>query len=192
MWGKLQAIHSIEVLGYLYGMQLKLDQHWFKLRLGTDEVQNCYPLDTIKSSERDPGPVQIAAALGWRHNGRDGVSNHQLYQCLLNHLFRRKSKKTSKLRVTGLCSRNSPVTDEFPAQITSNAENVSIWRRHHGLCRWCYAHGVSKQGLAHHRVNVVHRRVYVLESTLRETLFLDYTKQLKVTTVACIRRSKQP
>ena len=39
----------------------------------------------------------------WRHNGRDGVSNHQSHDCLLNRLFRRKSKKTSKLRVTGLC-----------------------------------------------------------------------------------------
>ena len=40
------------------------------------------------------------------------------------------SKKTSKLRVTGLCAGNSPVTGEFPAQMTSNAENVSIWWRH--------------------------------------------------------------
>ena len=36
-----------------------------------------------------------------------------------------------KLRVTGLCAGNSPVTGEFPAQRTSNAENVSIWWRHH-------------------------------------------------------------
>ena len=38
----------------------------------------------------------------WRNNGRDGVSNHQPHYCLLNRLFRRRSKKTSKLRVTGL------------------------------------------------------------------------------------------
>ena len=37
--------------------------------------------------------------LRWRHNGCDSVSNHQPYDCLLNHLFRRRSKKTSKLRV---------------------------------------------------------------------------------------------
>ena len=43
---------------------------------------------------------------------------------------RRRSKKTSKLRVTGLCEGNSPVTGEFPAQMASNAENVSIWWRH--------------------------------------------------------------
>ena len=42
-----------------------------------------------------------------------------------------RSKKTSKLRVTGLCVGNSLVTGEFPAQKASNAENVSIWWRHH-------------------------------------------------------------
>ena len=43
-------------------------------------------------------------SLLWRHNGHDGVSNHQPHDCLLNRLFRRRSKKTSKLRVTGLCA----------------------------------------------------------------------------------------
>ena len=42
-------------------------------------------------------------------------------------------KETSKLRVTGLCAGNSPGTGEFPAQMASNAENVSIWWRHHAV-----------------------------------------------------------
>ena len=58
----------------------------------------------------------------WRHNERDGVSNHQPHDCLLDSLFRCRSKKTSKLRVTGLCAGNSPVTGEFPAQRASTAE----------------------------------------------------------------------
>ena len=70
-------------------------------------------------------------SLRWRHNGGDSVSNHQPHDCLLNRLFRRRSKKTSKLRVTGLCGGNSPGTGEFPAQMASNAENVSISWRHH-------------------------------------------------------------
>ena len=69
--------------------------------------------------------------LQWRHNGRDSVSNNQPHGCLLNRLFRRRSKKTSKLRVTGLCAGNSPGIVEFPAQMASYAENVSIWWRHH-------------------------------------------------------------
>ena len=96
----------------------------------------------------------LKKALRWRHNDHAGVSNHQPHGCLLNRLFRRKSKKTSKLRVTGLCAGNSPGTGEFPAQMASYAENVSIWWRHHGqsqldyvvhtACCWClpYKHPV--------------------------------------------------
>ena len=45
--------------------------------------------------------IRQHSPLRWRHSGRDGVSNHKPHDCLLNRLFRRKSKKTSKLRVTG-------------------------------------------------------------------------------------------
>ena len=78
-------------------------------------------------------------SLQWRHNGRDGVSNHQPPHCLLNRLFRRRSKKTSKLRITGLCVGNSPLTGEFLAQRAINAENISIWWRHHVWfwLMWC-------------------------------------------------------
>ena len=70
-------------------------------------------------------------SLYWRHNGCDSVSKHQPDGRLLDYLLRRRSKKTSKLRVTGLCVGNSPGTGEFPAQMASNAENVFIWWRHH-------------------------------------------------------------
>ena len=70
-------------------------------------------------------------SLHWRHNGLDSVSIHQPHHCLLSRLFGHRSKKTSKLRVTGLCAGNSPGTGEFPAQMASYAENVSIWWRHH-------------------------------------------------------------
>ena len=72
----------------------------------------------------------ISYSLQWRHNGRDSVSNHQPHDCFLNRLFRHISKKTSKLRVTGLCAGNSPEVGEFPAQMASNAENVSIGCHH--------------------------------------------------------------
>ena len=74
-------------------------------------------------------------SLHWRHNGRDSVSNHQPHECLLNRSFRRRSKDTSKLRVTGLCVGNSPETGEFAAQMASYAENVSIWWRHHVILK---------------------------------------------------------
>ena len=56
------------------------------------------------------------STLQWRHNERDGVSNHRPHDCLLTRLFRRRLKETTKPCVTGLCGGNSPVTDEFPAQ----------------------------------------------------------------------------
>ena len=57
------------------------------------------------------------------------VSNHWRLKCLPNRLFRHRSKKTSKLSITGVCEGNSPMTGKFPAQRASKAENVSIW--------WC-------------------------------------------------------
>ena len=74
-----------------------------------------------------------AITLPWRHNGRAGVSNRQSHDCVLNRLFGCRSKKTSKLRVTGLCVGNSPTSGEFPAQMGSYAVNISIWWRHHGF-----------------------------------------------------------
>ena len=56
--------------------------------------------------------------------------NHQPNDCLLNRLFRRRSKKTWKRRVTWPCEGNWPVTGEFPAQRASYAENTSTWWRH--------------------------------------------------------------
>ena len=78
------------------------------------------------STNRDP--------LQWCHNERDGVSNQRRLYYLLNCLFRRRSKKTSELRVTGLCAGNSSVTGEFPGQRVSDGEMVSIWWRHHTHC----------------------------------------------------------
>ena len=75
--------------------------------------------------------ITRGSSLQWRHNEPDGISNHQHRDCLLNRLFRRRSKKTSNPRVTGFCEGNSPVTGEFPSQRAGNAENVSIWWRHH-------------------------------------------------------------
>ena len=73
----------------------------------------------------------VLCALQWLCNEHDGVSNHRRLECLLNRLFRRRSKKSLKLRLTGLCEENSQVTGEFPAQKANYAERVSIWWRNH-------------------------------------------------------------
>ena len=51
--------------------------------------------------------------LQWRNNDRDCVLYHQPRDCLLNGLFRRRLKKTSKLQITGLCAGNWLVTGKF-------------------------------------------------------------------------------
>ena len=72
--------------------------------------------NTVVYMPRNASPLQ------WRHNEHDDVSKHQHNDCLLNRLFRHSSKKTSKLRVAGLCDGNSPVTGEFPIQRACNTE----------------------------------------------------------------------
>ena len=81
---------------------------------------------------------------------------------LLNGLFRRGSKTTSKLRVTGLCEGNSPVTGEFPAQRACNAENVSIWWRHHVIFRrqhFWIRHWTGKSTKRYHSLLTWHNNV---------------------------------
>ena len=50
--------------------------------------------------------VRYKRTLQWRHNDRGCVSNHQTHDCLLDRLFRHRSKTTSKLRVTGPVTAN--------------------------------------------------------------------------------------
>ena len=62
----------------------------------------------------------MSNSLQWRHDEREGVWNNRCPDGLHNRLFSSRSKKSSKLRITGLCEGNPPVTGEFPAQRASN------------------------------------------------------------------------
>ena len=100
--------------------------------LSTSKIRRIYRLVTYSHSNNKTGKIHISyKPLQWRHNGRECISNHQPHDCFLNRLSRHKSKKPSKLRVTGLCVGKSPEAGEFPAQMASNAESVSIWWRHY-------------------------------------------------------------
>ena len=93
--------------------------------------------------------LRVRKSLRWRHNDHDGVSNHQPHHGLLNCLFGRSSKKTSKLIVTGFCEENSPVTGEFHTQRASYGENfpfgdvimLQTCRFHKVLEYWCCGSG---------------------------------------------------
>ena len=79
---------------------------------------------------------KLPLSLQWCRNEHYGVSNHLPKDCLLKRLFKPKSKKTSKLHITGLCEGNTLVTGEFPTQRASNAENFSISWCHRILGGW--------------------------------------------------------
>ena len=91
--------------------------------------------DAMSQSDTHTSKITTALlTLQWHHNEQDGVSYHSYHwrlDCLLNRLNRRRSKKTSKLCITGLWEGNPPLTGGFPSQKASNMENVSIWWHHH-------------------------------------------------------------
>ena len=126
---------------------LLFDQECLRLTLNTLETRlfrwNYKSARTLRCETIHHDLMAYWLSLHWRHNGRTGVSNHLPNDCLLNRVFRHRSKKTSKLRVTGLCEGNSPGTGEFPAQMAGNAENVSIWWRHR-VCKYQACHPIVK------------------------------------------------
>ena len=88
---------------------LALGQHWwFPWRMWKSLWRICLKSVFV---------ICLSRTSQWCHNGLDSVSNHQPHDCLHSRLFRRRSKKAS-------------MTGEFPAQMASNADNVSIWWRH--------------------------------------------------------------
>ena len=125
-------------------------QHYCRHWHGVEQATSYY-LKQWRSSLR-PRCV-TKPTLQCRHDEHDGVSNHQPSDCLLNQLFRDRSKKTSKLCIIDLCVGNSPVTGEFPTQRASNTQNVFIWWRHHEMCakanksKSCYLKPISKQDI---------------------------------------------
>ena len=131
----IQLVHQVHCKLSYFGMLLtSFVLHSLIIIISQDYVWNrtgrrqCWPssLTYINPQYIKQGYSQNPTALQWRHNGRDGVSNLQPHHCLLNRLFRRRSKKAPKLCVTGLSEGNCPVAGGFRAQMTSNAKNVSI------------------------------------------------------------------
>ena len=89
-----------------------------------------------------------AISLHCRHNDHDDVSNHQPHGCLLNRLFRHRSKKTSKRRVTGLCVGNSPVTGQLHGKCFHFMTSSCISHRCAlSLTIFCFGERTSKESM---------------------------------------------
>ena len=99
MHRKLNGDHSVFITIYLTVL--------FCLSVGQGPL-TLHRHDPVAGLTASDMTVFIRRSLHWHHNDLDGVSNHQPHGCLLNRLFRRRSKKTPKLRVTGLFVGNSP------------------------------------------------------------------------------------
>ena len=76
--------------------------------------------------------------------------------------------KTSKLRVTGLCEGSPPVTVGDTSQGASNADNDSIWWRHHGskgfmsgFLYQCVGYIFWHRGTPHNEQCIMHRWKYI-------------------------------
>ena len=96
----------------------------FELRVEVTEWYKPEPFFTIRSvwwrACGDSALTLSDYTLQWRHNGRHSVSNHQPLDCLLKRLFRRRSKKTSQPRVTGLGAgiHRGPVNSPHQGPVT--------------------------------------------------------------------------
>ena len=112
------------------------------LLLGTHNRNNEWPFEVPKSFQSSVPytckapcyPVLIIDiyTLQWRHNERDSVLIHRRLDSFLNRLFRRRSKKTVP-RHWAFFDGDSPAAGGLPLQKASDAENVSIWWRHHEI-----------------------------------------------------------
>ena len=113
-YNEVLTLHNSQI--YANHMALYSDLNWHHLK-----AVNLYKqAESISVSQK---------ALRWHHDERDGVSNNRRLHCLFNCLLMRRLKKTSKLRVTGPCEGNPPVTGGLPPRRGSNAENIR-WRHH--------------------------------------------------------------
>ena len=81
-------------------------------------------------------------------------------------IIQTKIQENIKVPRHWLCAGNSPVTCEFPAQMASNAKNVSIWWRHHDGCR-CNG-DTRSQGNIGHDINLFPQ--YIQPSALQDSI----------------------
>ena len=116
----------------------------------------------------------IRLTLQWRHTGPHGVSNHQPHHCLINRFIQAQIKEN----ITAL--RHWPLwgeySGEFPAQMASNAENVSIWWRHHDLvCKTESGSTVDRGPAFIKPMLLLIRQNILLKSECVITFFMFYT-----------------
>ena len=147
------AGYEADFLRAYYYLQDTHISHWCQILIWFNEREICvivgsHPEQTIAESfTYNPRSVLILYmyvcvcvfvsrmvwTFQWRHKERDGVSNYQPHNYLLNVYRGTDPRNYQSAASLVSVSGTSPVTGEFPAQRASYVENVSIWWRHHEL-----------------------------------------------------------
>ena len=85
---------------------------------GTGHLGEIVYLSSITYRDRVNLSCVVLSSLQWRHIERVSISNHHPHDWLLNRLFRRRSKKTSKLRINGLWIHRWPMNSPHKGPVT--------------------------------------------------------------------------
>ena len=165
---------------------------WQHYKFAAEEV-SCYRRIKVVILQ-----LYIYISLLWHHNGRDGVSNPQPHDCLLNRLFMCRSKKTSKLRVTGLFAGNSPV---FPFDdVIMSAPTAPTNARQSMTHCWLFNLLIGPRGLSKIFYTVVFKLISIVDGWLISSeitltwMSLDFTygKSTLVQVMAWCRSGNKP
>ena len=97
-------------------------------------LDNMNKINQNQTTKKHKTAQTVCIPLLWRHDGHDGVSNHQSHDCLFNRLFRRWSKKTPKLHVTAFV--RGPVNSPHKWPVTRKCFHLMTSSCIMGCCMW--------------------------------------------------------
>ena len=115
-----------------------------------------------------------------------------VYLTVYSGADRRKHPSSASL---ALCAGNSPVTGEFPAQMASNAENDSVWWRHHGAKLANIAKAVCWGPFQNSLLTLLFRSFYIFSSIWNLHLSIygqDISHRISKSTFEILRKITYP
>ena len=102
---------------------------WHRMAPGHPRAQLEDQIHMYRGQETDCW-ITWSFTLGWTSSGRLQRWRLKSPRLFTQPFVQAQIKETPKLRVSGLCNGNAPVTGGFPSQRASNAENFPFDRRH--------------------------------------------------------------
>ena len=113
-------------------MKITVQNSTFFIQESAYENVDCKDVYHFVENQFDVWRTKHVVPLQWRHNERHLASQITGVSIVCSSVgWGADQRKHQNYASLAVCVGNSPVTGEFPAQRASNAENVSIWWRHH-------------------------------------------------------------